>query len=341
MLPYPVLTPVFLVLAAAPLTREGVAFHHAPETGSSRTVAFELELTLEGGELEVTMDGNEVPSMYLPKLNLDMTDRQVVGITETFDEGAWLRRYDELTWVNDGTMSMDMNGQTQEFPWSSEGETAFADRTVRFALEDGELARAFADEQGGETSLLDGLRADLGLAELLPEDPVEVGDTWTVDGAELEILFNPGGELHWELPAEMAEHMLPEIESREHSGELELTLVKLGEDGEHAHCSVTGTLVRVTTQPGDLSEVPVTDGDATDTVTETWEVEGDLVWNLAAGQVASLELDGSFAQMTLTERDPDQPGSTYESTFTIDGEFRVTVEAEPQSGRAIEASAGR
>ncbi len=55
----------------------------------------------------------------------------------------------------------------------------------------------------------------------------------------------------------------------------------------------------------------------------------------------AFEVHGSFAQSTLTERDPDQPGSTYESTFSIDGEFSVKVEAEPQSGRAIEASAGR
>ena len=98
--------------------------------------------------------------------------------------------------------------------------------------------------------------------------------------------------------------------------------------GAYAKLSLEGSLVRTTVQPGDLTQVPVTDGRATETITETWEARGELVWDMESHQVLELSLSGDFRQEAVTVRDPDQEGPTYESTFRVDGTYRVELEVE-------------
>jgi hypothetical protein len=298
----------------------------APPPGVSRSMAIEAVIELEGGQLWCSMNGSEVPSEYLPELFLEMTDVRTLELMETFEGGAWLRRYDTVGWENDGSFSMDYTGSEMSYPWSSAIESPIEGRVVRLTPEaDGSVAREFADDGEDDADLLAGLQADLRLAALLPDGPVAEGAAWKADGSELGMLFDPCGDLAWDMDPEAAERLMPEIRTREHSGELGITLRELSEDGERAYCRVEGVLTRTTEQPGDLSQVPVVDGTATDTVTETWELEGELVWDLAAHAVLSLELDGELQQDTLTARDPDQPGSTYESLFPLSGNYSLTI----------------
>ena len=312
------------------LSANDVELHQAPRAGSSRSMAIEATIEMDGGELSCVMDGNEVPSEYLPGLFFEMTDVHTLELTETFERGGWLRSYDAVSWENDGSFSMDYNGAETSQPWSSVIQSPIEGRVVRLAHEeDGSISRAFADEGPDDAELLAGLRADLGLALLLPEGPVAQGATWTAAGSDLGVLFDPCGDLQWDMAPEGAQHLLPEFRSREHGGELELTLREIAAGGSRAHCRVQGVLTRTTEQPGDLGQVPVVDGTATDTVTETWELEGELVWDLASSALVSLELDGELRQDTLTERDPDQPGSTFESVLSVPGFYALSIACAP------------
>ncbi len=312
------------LLALAPSSE--VELVHAPASGTARTLTVETELGLDGGELICAMDGEDVPSEYLPELLFEMSDVRGMSLTETFESGSWLRSYDEVRWENDGSMGMDYGGQVQRFPWSAVAETPIEGRVVRLAGEDdGSLRREFEDGGSDDDELLEGLRADLGLGVLLPGQAVAEGSSWSVDGAGLAVLFDPCGDLGWDLPPESASHLLPEILEREHGGELELTLREV--DGTHAVCAVSGQLVRTTIQPGDLTSVPVAEGTATETVSETWEVEGELHWDLAADAVHSLDLHGDLRQEALTVKDPGQPGPDYESTFTVEGRYSLLIES--------------
>ena len=87
--------------------------------------------------------------------------------------------------------------------------------------------------------------------------------------------------------------------------------------------------------------MPVVDGTATDVLTETWEPTGELVWDVAARRLVRLELTGRYAHETVTERDPDQPGSTYVSTFYVDGERTFRAAGDADVDAAIDALAAR
>jgi len=336
------------LITAAAVSNDEVTLVHAPRADTSRTTTIEVEQELAGGELSVVMGGQAVQAEYLPELDLVTQDRRKLSITETFlasgEEGPteWLRRYDEVSWSNAGSITISQMDSEDSSSWTSEAETPLVERTVRFSSDDGEaVARELADD-AAEVEL-DGLQVSLGLAELLPEAPVEVKDSWTVDGETLAVLLEPGGDFAWELDPEAQKHMLADIDERSHAGELRLVLLAVSKDGDAriARCSVEGELVRTTIQPGDLSMVPVTDGTATDTIEERWDASGELRWDLDEGCIVSLLLEGEFVSETHTVRDPDQPGGTYESTFTVEGSYSVRVESEHVEGRAVEAAAAR
>ncbi|MEM7310747.1 MAG: hypothetical protein AAF682_29000 [Planctomycetota bacterium] len=340
-----------LLLAAAPLAGDDEAtLTFAPREGASRRLSIAVEQSLSGAELEVTMNGSEVPGQFLPEIKMELTDRRELALTETQTEsgadgaGEWLRRYDELAWTNEGQMDMSGGGADGAYPWESTVDSPLEGRVLRFASDDGESFDAAPADGEGDEDLLDGVEADLGLRRLLPTDgePQAIGASWTVSGEGLAQLFEPGGNLGWELPPDMAQYMRLDYEERTHDGSLELTLTKIeGGDAPRAICAVEGKLTRVTVQEGDLSQVPVTDGTATDTVEEAWEVEGQLVWDLAANQVAALTLSGPFLQETHTERDPDQDGPTYLSVFRLRGTHSFQLEREALEGAAVEASVSR
>ena len=73
-----------LILGAA-IPADDVSLTYAPQVGSSRTTTFRTAQDLDGGELVVHMDGSRVPDEFLPELFLEITDRRVLSIVETFD----------------------------------------------------------------------------------------------------------------------------------------------------------------------------------------------------------------------------------------------------------------
>ncbi len=304
-------------------SRAGVALVHSPAEGAERTLTVLLEGSLTGGELEVIMDGNPVPASFLPELDLEVHDERRYDLSERAQEDGWVRSYDRLSWTNHGSMGVSEEDGSGTYPWTAEGRSALTGRKLRFEPSGEGFDCAFADDEGGDAALLEGVGAVLDGRELLPRQAVDVGESWTVDGAELGFLFEPAGELAWEFPPEAAMHLLPEIRSRSVAGELALELTKLERDV--AHCTIAGRLVRTTTQKGDLSQVQVVDGTATDTVSETWDVEGELLWSAKRSELVSLKLAGELASATRTERDPGQAGSTYVSLFHARGSQSLSI----------------
>ena len=96
-----------------------------------------------------------------------------------------------------------------------------------------------------------------------------------------------------------------------------------------ARVEFEGTLTSLREAATDLAEVPVADGTATERTTTTYELDGTLVWNTAAGHLSRLELEAMLDVAIEIEKDPGQPGVEYASTMTMSGVWscEVTVEA--------------
>lgn len=304
---------------------------HAPAHASTRRFEALVEEGYRGGQLEVVMNDQPVPSAFLPALDLRSDDTHRLEWVETrlSEPGAetalFLRRYEEAAWSNEGSMSMEAQGQAaEEQPWSVAADSPLVGQLLRCEADADGFEAEFADEAVRGVDL-DELPADLGFAGLLPPEALAVGEGWEVEGERLAILFRFTEGLAYEIDAEAREQLGLEVDRIEVDGSLEFELREVR--GALAHCRVEGELERVVERPGDLTPVPVVDGTATDTETTLWRVEGSFVWDLEAGALHALELEGETEQAIATVRDAGQPGPTYSSTFEVGGERRLSVSA--------------
>lgn len=327
-----------LALLAAPAADDPVALTFSPAEG----LRLEREITMTqssvSGDLSVVMGGQEVPQSFLPDLTVEVEMKSAITVRDAFvtpgEPFAGLAR--ERT-ISDARQSMvfamDAGGYQgmEDSEWRMEADTPLEGAPFLIGTdEEGDHVARWSDpESSPDDALLDDVRPDLDLHELLPEERVAVGARWKADAAPLGMLFQPGGDLGWDW-ADGAQY-LPEDTAYDNSGELELRLAEVVsvEGVDLARIELTGEFVSVETSATTLDEVPVADGTATDVRTTTYGIEGELLWNLALGVPHSLTIEAEGEGDQVTTRDPDQPGQDYESTMVHESSFEVRLSCRP------------
>ena len=296
----------------------------APEPQSSWSTDIELVRTCSGGELSVVMGGQEVPSMYLPKLKLDNREALQVQVTDTIDSaddsGAMrlVRRFDTAHREEAGEF---IQGEESADSWSHDQDSPLLDRTVAFERTgaDGEFTPSIADDDETPIASLSELVALLPGARLTPDEAIEIGDTWIVDDESLSGFFTPVGNLDFEA-------IDGEVPVRATAGKLTLELESI-EDGQ-AHVRIEGELSESSSREIDLERIPVTDGTGEETTTWSFEVEGALQWDLELGRCRSLALGGPGNLTIEIRRDESLEGPTYASQHAMEAEFSFELEAD-------------
>ncbi len=308
-----------LGLAASPVD-DSVKLHFAPAVGSTIEHLMTVESEIEIGDLAVKMGGSDVPAQFLPKLEIAMETSTRVKVTDEFleaeegIEGAWRKRTIADTAES---FEMEMNMDTESFELGAEGTSDLnglpfligrdrgGDKVVRWADKDSDLS----------TELLELQQPELDLAGILSEDAVTTGDTWEADASELANVLDISRGLPWTWNgADPAD--IPAPGTAEWTGDLELTVVEITNEEDQTHCivAIEGEAKEVVTKPGDLSQVPVAEGTATETTTTTYQIEGEFTWNVTAGHLATLTIEGDGEGEQMTVKDAGQPGPEYQST---------------------------
>lgn len=335
----------FAPLALALLPQAGSpadSLRFAPEQGSTLTRTFEIERQMEGGDLEVVMDGFEVPPEFLPVLDLEIESSQRVVLIDHYrkvESGRvteFTRTYDEVELLVDESQAMSATDQSPESSSESEAraDAKLSGRTVRFLWDsdEEEYERSYEGDRADddERALLSGLAATADLSGFLPEGEVSNGESWDVDAAVLATLLHPGGDLGLIWEGDLAEEYSAFPEEVTFEGTLRCKFTGRHErDGVSlATITVEGEFTMVEVMATNLERVPGIDGDATETTTSQYEIEGELQWNLDAGHLAELELEASVEVESKLVRDPGQPGPEFETTVYLAGTETWTVRVE-------------
>lgn len=308
--------------APAPFTLRpvGVEIALSREAGTrlSKTISIEQEMASE--EESLTIDGEESEDMSgmerstETRFELTFTD-EVLEI----EDGAvtrLVRSFDELGQTFHGEF-IDPTGESQEI--DGEGECPLVGHAVVFRLEDGEYVAAFAeDDDGGDEDLLAGLEPFFDLNGFLPEDEVEVGESWDVPLEVFDRLRSPLGKLpvfSEEMDDEARARAIEELGANEDTepeleGDLEATLEAVGEeDGRRLATIALNVDVESIADLSDSIELPSgDDGEGAihpdiESFVERrdWEGEGRLVWDLTAGHAVSLALELKTRESTEIE----------------------------------------
>lgn len=320
-----------LVVAFAPVA-DRVAF--GPEDDSEATREFSLQLALYLDDLRIVADGQEVPvpvegldSGILIDVAVEVLDRFVRS-----DEGRvveLVRNYEQIT----GTAGPE--GETE----SMDGVDELVDKPIRFlwdAEEDGYKV-SFADEEArGEDDLIDGLLPDMDFTMLLPEAEVSKGDTWSVRGKELALLFLPGG-----IPTPTDDDGEDADIKQLVEDALEAQLGESFRDFE-VTCVYQGTRAEGDSQVGEIAfdyqgkaAIDLTEliqsivaarasemGDVQMEVVANLSLEFDgsgiLLWDMAAGRSHSMDMTSEVVVMFEAEADVDAMGQQVSAEFSAE-----------------------
>lgn len=301
-----------------------------PKEGTVIAKSVRYTAELQGGDLEVWMDGQPVPAMYLPELEMEFQFEENMRLVDTYvsvPEGrleALVRHYDEVAVENTFSMEMTQMDSTQTMESESTASCSLAGRDVRFQRENEDWEVAMEDGSDPGEADLEALTARVDFADwALPAEPE--AERWTLPGSALLALVEPGGVLPLEWTGEApGERLEPRF-----GGELEFTLTG-GGDGGPREVGVSGTVEWVEREKTDLAEVPVADGRATQFTEQELELEGSLVWDVENGHLLSIELSAEVTGKTRIVRDPDQEGASYESHNSLSGEMSWEVQFEVQ-----------
>ena len=329
--------PVALALLAghvyAPLG-ETLAF--APEKGSRLTKTFERELEVQLKEWDGEIELNGTIHVW-PLDEMSCTESQRVVLQDEYleierERPRRLRRsFTELS----GKLSGSTEGWINE-----KGHGMLEGAIVLFTLDEKESVYipAFESSDGLDEELLEGLEEDTDLRSFLPNGEVSVGDEWDVEPGLLRLLCEPGGSIAYKDDEGRHRFLAPWL-----LGEMEgnLNLRFAGEPSVQgklvALLEIEGT-VSVETEPVETEgEVSVLFYSVKSTVCVSTKaefvVEGEILWDLDAGHLLELVLDGDVVLERETyrkghEEDPllgdvwSRAHERWEGTMRLEGRFR-------------------
>lgn len=319
--------------------------------GETRGRVFEVSTTLELTDIAMVVDGEELDSERMLGRGATTTTTRL-EVTDAFEKvdgtrATLLRRtYDAIARTSErpeGGGGGGRDGGERPQP-----ESALVGEDVLFTW-DAEVeayAARVPEDSTLDEALLEGLVADLDLAEFLPSVAVEVDESWDVPLHVLELFVRPGGNLHLTVPereggderrggrrgrggAESSDPAALGIEP-ELRGELKATLAEItGEEGARvaritfvvdaaSKYDMTDAIEDVTreTQRGDMTTITLES-----VTTSSFDGKGELLWHLERGCALSftLEADVEREEINATETIFDEGGRTMERASTSEG----------------------
>lgn len=293
-----------------------ITFHpkEGLELSKSFRMTYEVELdemTLSVGGEEVSMDGTEMSmtleleeSVSVSDTYVAMGDGRPEKLRRTFDELAHSQKSSGTqVLTTDEEYKSDLEGETVLFVWDEDEE---------------ECVASFEDSEADE-DLLEELEEDMDLRGFLPEGEVEEGDSWELEASEMERLLSLGGDLHFETgdeeEGEEADDLNRAWDDALENLEGTITCTYSGDS------EVDSRMVAAITIEAEF--YGSADADAL-TVTMTFDLEGQLDWDLEGGHFVAFELGGEF------DVDVEMTDGEALMTMSLDGEISFTGEAEEE-----------
>jgi hypothetical protein len=291
----------------------------APEEGSELIKTFKLSFELTLDSMEMLM--NDEPSPMAPEIESASSETHQIVVRDRYvsvSEGAPTelhRTFVEMTKAVGNDMEMSMAGQDMSADLHASGTCGLVGKTVIFKREEGgeDYEKSFGEE-GGDEELLAGLVEDMDLRALLPSGEVEEGDRWDIDLDELANILYAGGAMAWEMesdgddPPAGVPDPAHDPDSRELLGEFEgdatatfegmrevdgrsLAVVSLAVDvhSEVDAAELYQDVLERSSQPGIEIEIDSI------TIQYVFEGGGEMFWDMEAGHIVSLQLEGELA----------------------------------------------
>ncbi|MEC8511022.1 MAG: hypothetical protein VX015_02675 [Planctomycetota bacterium] len=304
------------------------------QTSSSERVS--MEITMNGEPIDRGGRGGGGGGGRTSTFSLTTTD--VVLAAEKGAPTRIQRTFDEVS----AESSFEMRGETRDV----EMESAFEGLTIVLSAEGGEVEVEVTDGDAPEEDRLEGHSLALSLDRLLPEDEVEVGDEWSIEGDDLmaalgqrlqsKLIDRPerqeGGEGRGRRGGSRGPRGVSSPLTMLADGDWEVTatLTDETEDVDGVECVVITIEAEVEAeiemgQRGRRDRAVGQEGrGGSSETTCSAEFEGRLLWSVDAEHPARLEFEGSIEISSERMRESDR--GVMEMSSLTETSFETTID---------------
>lgn len=318
---------------------------YAPQAGAQLVRTWESRVELELSKWEMDLDDQSMDALA-SGFTMRLEHTRQLELTDLLDKVSDARpeRVKRTFAKADAAAKLTLGSNNGgESSRKFEGKSPLVGETVVFER-DGDAWKVAGRPAVGEKLLAD-LEQDLDLAAWLPPRAVAVGARWEVDARAVDALLRPGGALKLALDASGdaiggAEILgvSPDLLIGPFAGVVRAKLMAVEERGGARLARIELDLdVRA---KKDLTEIARDADDAEQEAvggqTEVreaidelhWVADGELVWDLSAGRMRSLEVDGDLdvAYRLRVRHGTDVYGREWLHRMTFRGKLAVKLE---------------
>ena len=308
--------------ATAALVVQGDSLTFRVEAKSKLTKTFTGHVEIASESMSITVDGNEMPPGATPTVKI--ADDETIQVTDEYlavEDGRPTkirRQFVELGGTEVQTVSMPEGSGMEDREEKKEKASPLDGKTVVFTWKDDAYEAAWAEGEKGEDDLLEKLEGDMDLLAFLPKKAVSEGDSWELEAKAFNLISSPGGRLQLRDKTKEKE----EVDGHE---EIEKNMSGEGKATFKGTRDVDGTKVGVLAITADLESQGTFEQDGGETEFE-YKVtyEGEVLWDVAAGRLVSLELNGKLEVSLEMKRSMEINGESHDMVQKI--EFAGTIE---------------
>lgn len=290
-----------LLFAPALLSVSIADLSFAPAEESEIKVEFKQVFAVEMTDMSLAFNGEEIDTSEMGVPEFSLRDEESIRFTDVFvktgDDRPTLvhRTFDELTKMStqSGT-SPEGDEEVLEDPGTSELEG----KTVAFTwdADEEEYVAAFVEDEGDE-DLLEELQFSGYLAGFLSDGDVEEGDRWEVEASFFDVLTEPCGDLKFVLESKKDDEDEDDTWGEQFSENLDGEFfVEFGgmRDEDGTSVAVLILTAEVTTEIVQEQEIDeeMFSGTTTSTFSFSFDMEGELLWNVEAKRPYALTFNG-------------------------------------------------
>lgn len=331
-----------LVLANDPA---GDKLEYSPKAGTtlSKHAVIEGEMELEDMKLEV--DGQDMSQMA--EVQMAVKSETKLSVTDRYEALAdgrptkLVRTFDEVSSSTHISGNNPMAGpQESDIPMASELEGM----TVVFTWDGDAYDVAFDGDQKGDESLLEELEENLDLRGFLPTSEVAEGDTWSIPAEAVKTILAPGGDTKLRPDAGGDPMGMDQFSQNDMIGDLTGTF-EAAYAGTRENDGSRVAVIKLTIDVRSAQDMTERMGEMKEQMKENMppglefdvssmdmeyalEAEGELLWNLETGLVASLHMSGEVRMITDMSMDmkiEGQGDKSMEISQTFTGNQTLTL----------------
>ena len=287
----------------------------SPAAGSSIVKTFTTTTNMELDDMQMSMNGE--PSPMTPDMEMTMETVNVVTVTDEYGEikggqpAMLTRTFDEIGAEMEMDLVVSMMGNEESQAPTGSGSSELEGSSVVFKWNDetSEYDVSFAEGEEGEAELLESLAENMDVRGLLPTDELAEGDSYDIELTALIDVLAPGGDLKLDMEIEgqeqgamgpdaammsdfrrFFEDMLEGKATGKYVGTRDVAGVMVAVIEIEIEIDASADMSDLATEMMGQEELPVEMSIDRLDVQMTYEGGGELLWNMAAGHIHSLDL---------------------------------------------------